>query len=309
MCGIKPTVGLTSRAGVIPIAHSQDTVGPFARTVRDAAIALGAFTGIDPRDPATAEGAPHAFADYTPFLDGEGLRGARIGVPRHHFTGYDERVDALLTEAIAVFEQAGATIVDPADVPSIDATLALAADFKLLQYEFKADLEAYLATRVPDERYPNMPMMRTLADIVAFNLAHPDEEMHHCGQEIIVLSSERGPLTTPEYLEILAIGHRLAREEGLDAVLNAYTLDALITPTGGPAWTTDYVAGDRFLGGSSSSAAVAGYPLVNVPMGFAGDLPIGLTFMGRRWSEPTLIKLAYAFEQRTHHRRAPKAIR
>lgn len=302
--GIKPTVGLTSRAGVVPIAHSQDTVGPLARTVRDAAIALGIIAGNDPRDAATHDN--KAIADYTVFLDAGGLRGARIGVPRHRYQGYNDAADALIEQAIRVLETQGATIVDPADVPSIDETLKLAENFLLLQYEFKADLEAYLAERVPDERYPDAPFVRTLQDAIAFNLEHADVELQHFGQEILQMASERGPLTTPEYLEILRTGHRLARDEGLDAVLDRYNLDALIAPTGGPAWKTDYEKGDTYSGGSSSSAAVAGYPLVNVPVGFAGLLPVGMTFMGRRYSEPTLIRLAYAFEQATDHRRPPK---
>jgi amidase len=295
--GLKPTLGLVSRAGIIPIAHSQDTAGPMARTVRDAAILLGALVGVDERDAATAESATHAAADYTRFLDAEGLRGARIGVVRKSF-GFNPRVDRLMEDALAEMARRGAVLVDPADIPH--AGEYDESELEVLLFELKADLAAYLR-----ELGPGAPV-KTLADVIAFNEAHRAEEMPYFGQELFLRAEEKGPLTTPAYLEALEKNRRLSRAEGIDAVMDQHRLDALVAPTGGPAWTTDVVNGDHFSGGSSTPAAVAGYPNIDVPAGEVFGLPVGLSFMGRAWSEPTLLKLAFAFEQATHFRRPPR---
>jgi amidase len=303
--GIKPTLGLTSRAGVIPIAESQDTVGSHGRTVADAAAVLGALVGVDPRDAATAGSEGKFYIDYTQFLDGNALQGARIGVPRGSFWGYSPEADAICEAAIEAMRAAGATIVDPADIPSLQELNSSSGEFDVLLYEFKDNLNRYLATRVPNERYPNQPVLRTLAEIIAFNDANAAVEMPYFGQEIFLLAQEKGPLTEQAYLDALANNRRLGREEGIDKVLNDLQLDALVAPTGSPAWPTDLINGDHFLGGSSSPAAVAGYPLISVPAGYSFGLPVALTFMGTAYSEPTLIRLAYAFEQATNARRAP----
>jgi amidase len=294
--GLKPTLGLVSRAGIIPIAHSQDTAGPMTRTVRDAAILLGALAGSDPRDDASAPADGKRAPDYTAFLDAEGLKGARIGVARK-IAGFDARVDRLMDDAIAEMKRRGAVIVDPAEIPHIREYDD--SELEVLLYELKADLAAYLATR------PGVAV-KTLADVIAFNEAHRDVEMPYFGQEAFLDAEKKGPLTTPAYLEALAKNQRLSRAEGIDAVMDEHKLDAIISPTNGPSWMTDLVAGDHYTGGNSTAPAVAGYPNITVPMGFVFDLPIGLQFMGRAWSEPVLLKLAYAFEQATHHRRPPK---
>jgi amidase len=295
--GLKPTLGLLSRAGIIPIAHSQDTAGPMARTVRDAAILLGALTGADERDAATAEGAGHAAADYTRVLDPDGLRGARIGVVRKFF-GFNPRVDRLMEDALAEMVRRGAVLVDPAEIPH--AGEYDESELEVLLYELKADLAAYLAALGP--RAP----VRSLAEVIAFNEAHRAEEMPFFGQELFLRAEEKGPLTTPAYREALENSRRLSRGEGIDAVMDQHRLDALVAPTGGPAWMTDLVNGDHFSGGSSTPAAVAGYPNIDVPLGEIYGLPVGLSFMGRAWSEPTLLRLAFAFEQATRARRAPE---
>ncbi|PYQ53959.1 MAG: amidase [Acidobacteria bacterium] len=295
--GLKPTLGLVSRAGIIPIAHSQDTAGPMARTVRDAAILLAALVGADDRDAATADSAGHTEADYTRTLDADGLRGARIGVVRKFF-GFNARVDRLMEDALAEMSRRGAVLVDPADIPHTGEYDD--SELEVLLYELKADLEAYLRSRGPGAP------VKTLADVIAFNEAHRAEEMPYFGQELFVRAQDKGPLTTPAYREALEKNRRLARAEGIDAVMDQNKLDALVAPTGGPAWTTDLVNGDHFTGGSSTPAAVAGYPNVNVPVGEVFGLPVGISFMGRAWSEATLLRLAYAFEQATHHRRTPR---
>jgi amidase len=296
---IKPTVGLTSRAGVIPISHSQDTVGPHARSVADAAAVLGALVGVDDRDPATAASQGHTHADYTTFLDAGGLKGARLGIARTTGFGKSPKVDAVIEEAIAAMRDAGATIIDPAPIPTQDR-LGGDPEATVLSYEFKHGLNTYLATRA------GVPV-RTLAELIAFNAAHADVEMPHFGQERLLASEARGPLTDPAYVEALAESRRLSREEGIDAVMDEHRLDALIAPTGGPAWPIDLVGGDRGGGLSSSGpAAQAGYPTVTVPAGFIAELPINVSFIGRAFSEPTLIRLAYAFEQATGAWRAPR---
>lgn len=302
--GIKPTVGLTSRAGVIPIAHSQDTVGPMARTVADAALVLGFLTGVDPRDAATSASENRLHRDYTVFLDPEGLRGARIGVARKRFFGYHEPTDRLIEAAIQAMREAGAEIIDPADIPTAEDERMGECELTVLLTEFKADIAAYLATRTPVPA--DLPHPRTLEDLIRFNREYADLEMPFFGQERFEQAVEKGPLTDPAYLDALALGRRLAREEGIDAVMDRYQLDALVAPTGAPAWPIDPKQGDRHIGGSSGPAAVAGYPLITVPAGFIEGLPVGITFMGRAWSEPTLIRLAYAFEQITQARRPPE---
>jgi len=297
--GIKPTVGLVSRAGIIPISHTQDTAGPMARTVDDAAALLTVLAGVDPRDEATAAAEGH-IADYTRALDPDGLKGARIGVARE-MAGFHPAVDALFEEALAEMARQGAELVDPADVPHRQNLYD--PEYQVLLYEFKADLNAYLGSLGPGAT------VKTLEDAIAFNEAHRDREMPYFGQEIFLEAQEKGPLTTPEYREALETCRRLSRAEGLDAVLDEPRLDAVVAPTGSPAWTTDLVNGDHFIGGSSTPAAVSGYPSVTVPMGFHFGLPVGLSLTGRAWSEATLIRLAYAFEHATHHRRPPRFLR
>ncbi|MFN8473792.1 MAG: amidase [Anaerolineae bacterium] len=299
VAGIKPTVGLTSRAGVVPISHSQDTVGPHGRTVADAAAVLGALVGVDLRDPATAASEGHFHTDYTQFLDADGLRGARIGVARKRYSGYSPHTDRVLDEALDVMRRAGAVIVDPADLPTAEEMGEDKSELAVLLYEFKADLNAYLATR------SGVPV-RTLEEAIAFNEAHAAEEMPYFGQEIFLQAQAKGPLTEPEYLAALEKSRRLGGADGIDAALREHNLDAIVAPTGAPAWPTDWVNGNRFMGGSSSPAARAGYPLVTLPAGYAFGLPVNITFMGTAWSEPTLIRLAYAFEQASHARQAPR---
>ena len=299
LVGIKPTVGLVSRSRIIPIAHSQDTAGPMARSVRDAALVLGALTGVDPDDPATAASEGKAHSDYTPFLTEDGLSGKRLGLVREYM-GKDPRVDALVDAAVQVMQEHGAEVVDPVEVPTYQELGE--HSFQVLLYEFKADLNAYLAALGPDAP------VRSLADIIAFNKANAERTMPHFGQELLIMAEEKGPLTSTEYLEALATGQRLARE-GLDRTLDEHRLDALIAPSNLPAWKVDYVRGDGMSGGSSTPAAVSGYPNITVPAGFVGGLPIGLSFFGRAWSEGPLLRLAYSFEQATRHRRAPTFIR
>ncbi len=295
--GLKPTLGLVSRAGVVPIAHSQDTAGPMARTVTDAAIVLSALTGVDPNDPATAVSAPHVSTDYTQFLDKNGLHGARIGVARNFF-GFHPEVDALMEVCLAAMKARGAQLVDPVNLDSLEGFGE--SELTVLLYEFKADLNAYLAGLGPDAP------VKTMADVIAFNQANADRVMPYFGQERMTLAQEKGPLTEAAYLEALAINHRRSRQEGLDKALQTHRLDAIVAPTGGPAWLTDWVNGDHYGGGSSSPTAVAGYPAITVPAGFVHGLPVGITFMAGAFQEPTLLKLAYAFEQATQFRQPPK---
>jgi amidase len=299
LVGIKPTVGLVSRSGIVPISHTQDTAGPMARTVADAAALLGALAGVDPRDAATAAGRGKA-ADYTSFLDANGLKGARIGVARGKFFGYSSETDALAEAALTAMKRLGAVIVDPADIPH--AGEFDDAEFEVLLYEFKADLNAYLA-----EWAPGAPV-RTLADVIAFNEQHRDREMPYFGQDTMEKAEKKGPLTEKAYLKALKTCRALSRAKGIDAVMTAHRLDAIVAPTGGPPWTIDLVNGDHFLGASSTPAAVSGYPSLTVPIGYAFGLPVGLSFIGRAWSEGTLIRLAYAFEQGTKLRRPPRLL-
>jgi len=297
LAGIKPTVGLVSRAGIIPISHSQDGAGPMCRTLRDAAILLGALTGADPTDPATAASPGKAQPDYSQFCDPNGLKGARIGVARKYF-GFNDAVDALMHDALDRMQQQGAILIDPADIPSFGKF----DDSELLVflYELKADLNAYLA-----RLGPSAPV-HSLQEIIDFNDRNREKEMPYFGQDFFLKAQTKGPLTEQEYLDAVAKNHQLARTEGIDAVMDKYHLDAIVAPTGGPAWLTDLVTGDHFSGGSSNAAAVAGYPNINVTAGSISGLPVGISFFGRAWSEPTLIKLAYAFERETKARQAPR---
>jgi len=298
LVGIKPTVGLVSRDGIVPIAASQDTAGPMARTVADAAALLSAMAGRDPRDAATGEAKVER--DYARFLVRDGLRGARIGIARGYVPGHD-RVQAVFEQAIAQLKALGVVIIDPVALPP-RATYA-EAEFEVMLHEFKAGLAAYLA-----EFAPSAPI-RNVADLIAFNERERAREMPHFGQELLVLAEARGGLDSAAYREALAKGRRSAREEGIDKALAEHKLDALVAPTGGPAWLIDLVNGDSHAGGFTSPAAVAGYPHITVPMGEVSGLPVGLSFVGGAWSEPTLLRLAYAFEQATQHRRAPTLAR
>jgi amidase len=298
--GIKPTLGLVSRSGIIPISHSQDTAGPMARTVTDAAILLGALTGVDPRDPATAASEGPALTDYTRFLDPDGLRGARIGIARKKLFGYHAPTDALAEAAIEVMRAAGAEILDPADIPHLGDYDD--AENTVLQYEFKADLNAYLAAPGRNARVKN------LDDIIAFNEANRTTSMPYFGQETMLQCQPLGGLDTPDYLKALETCRNLSQKEGIDAVMDQYQLDAILAPTGNPPWPTDLVNGDHFTGSSSTPAAVAGYASVSVPAGYVFGLPVGISFIGRAWSEGTLIKLAFAYEQATRLRTPPRLL-
>jgi amidase len=296
LAGIKPTVGLVSRAGIIPISHSQDTAGPMCRTVRDAAILLSALAGVDPDDAATSASAGKSQSDYSQYCDANGLKGARIGVARKYF-GFNDAVDALMENTLDALKKQGATLVDPADIETFgkfDET-----ELSVLMYELKADLNAYLANL-------SGTSIKTLKDVIDFNERNRQKEMPYFGQDLFLKAEAKGPLTDKEYVEALAKNHQLARAEGIDALMDRQKLDAIVAPTGGPAWMIDLINGDHSGGGSSNAAAVAGYPNINVTAGFIDGLPVGISFFGRAWSEPTLVKLAYAFEQATKVRQAPR---
>jgi amidase len=295
--GIKPTVGLVSRSVIVPVSQSQDTAGPMARTVTDAAILLGALTGVDSRDSKTLASRGKAISDYTRFLDPAGLRGARIGVVRQ-MSHFNSRVLKLFESALDVMKQEGAHLVDPARVPTLGKFGR--TEQLVLLYEFKAGLNRYLAALGPGAP------VHTLNEIIAFNRRHWRDEMPYFGQELFIQAEAKGPLSTPEYQTALRSDQRLAANEGIDAVTDKYRLDALVAPTSGPAWTIDLVNGDDDTGGSSSLAAVAGYSNISVPMGSVFGLPVGISFFGRGWSEPKLLKLAFAFERITHGRRPPR---
>jgi amidase len=296
LVGLKPTVGLVSRSGIIPISHSQDTAGPMTRTVEDAAILLSALTGVDPRDPSTSASEGRREGDYTRFLDAKGLSGKRLGVARQLF-GFHPAVDRLMEEAIAEIRRLGAEVIDPVELPSVDDLGE--AEMEVLLYELKADLNLYLS------ELGDQAKVRTLADVIAFNEANREREMPYFGQELFLRAQEKGPLADKAYLDALARNHRLSREEGIDKALRRHQLSAILAPTGGPAWTTDLINGDHFSGGSSSLAAIAGYPNVTVPAGDVHGLPVGISFFGAAWSEPVLLAVAYAFEQATKFRRKP----
>lgn len=302
--GIKPTVGLTSRSGVIPLAHSQDSVGPLARTVQDAAIVLEAIAGPDPRDPASMQPrSPHVA--YTSCLDPDGLRGARIGVPRDVYWGYSSHADRIAEQAIETMRSRGATIIDPADIPTARQMSAGwppqdNSALTVMLYELKADLNAFLADLGSDAP------VRSIEDVILYNERHAEDEMPYFGQEFLLMAQAKGPLTEQAYVDALARNRRLSRAEGIDAVMDEHQLDALVMPTTSPAWKIDLVNGGGSRGNSARPAALAGYPAISVPAGEAFGLPVGVTFVGRAWSEPTLLKLAYAYEQATSHRRRPE---
>jgi amidase len=297
LAGIKPTVGLISRSGIIPISHSQDGAGPMCRTVKDAAILLGALTGVDSDDAATVASTGKSQTDYAQYCDPNGLKGARIGVARKYF-GFSEAVDALMEQSLDAMKKMGATLVDPADIPTLGKFGD--SEFTVLLYELKADLNAYLA------RLNGNVQVKTLKDVIEFNERHHDQELRYFGQDVFIKAEAKGPLTEKEYLDAVAKNHQLARVEGIDALMDKHQLDAIVAPTGGPAWLTDLINGDHVAGGSSNAAAVAGYPNINVTAGYLSGLPVGISFFGRAWSEPTLIKLAYSFEQATKARQAPR---
>ncbi len=295
--GLKPTLGLISRSGIIPIAHSQDTAGPMGRCVEDVAILLGAMIGVDPDDPLTSDSVAKSFQDYRQFLRKDGLKGARIGVARDYF-GFNHHVDKLIEDCLNVMKSCEAELVDPVhpEKPGeLDET-----EMEVLLYEFKFDLSTYLSKLVPEA------CVHSLSELIAFNDENSARIMPYFGQERMLLASEKGPLTEQKYLDALATNHRLAREEGIDAALLEHNLDAIVAPSGGPAWLTDYVNGDSHSGGFSSLAAVAGYPHITVPAGYVYDLPVGISFFSTAFSEPLLLRLAYAFEQATKHRKPPK---
>jgi amidase len=296
LVGIKPTVGLVSRSGIIPISHSQDTAGPMTRTVEDAAILLAAMAGVDPRDVATARSVGRT-SNYAAALDAGALKGARIGVARKRYFGYSPAADRLIEAAIAEMKARGAIVVDPADIPT--ASGFESCELEILLYEFKADLNAYL------RGLPASVPVRSLKDVMAFNEKERARAMPFFGQELFEMAEKKGPLTSPAYKRAVAACQSRARTQGIDAVMSRYRLDALVAPTGSPAWPIDLVNGDHFLGASSTPAAVAGYPSITVPAGFVNGLPVGLSFIGRAWSEARLIGLAYAYEQATRHRQPP----
>jgi amidase len=297
--GLKPTVGLVSRAGIVPISASQDTAGPMTGNVTDAAIVLGAIAGPDPRDPATAASAEHVHADYTRFLDRDGLRGARIGVMRR-WMGRHDGVDAVFEAALEKLRAGGAVLVDPVEVDTWGDFGD--ASYEVLKFEFKAGLNAYLEGRVG-------PGPRTLAEVIAFNESHRSTVLKWFGQDIMVDSEALGSLDDPAYVGARAKCVELARVRGLDLTLARDGLDAIVAPTNGPAWTTDLVNGDNWVGISSSSApAVAGYPNITVPAGDVLGLPIGISFFAGAWAEPTLLRIAYAFEQVNGPRRLPEYV-
>jgi amidase len=295
--GIKPTVGLISRTGVIPISHTQDTPGPMARTVRDAAIVLGALAGFDGEDKASVDSRGKSSADYTQYLNSKGLEGARIGIVRKYF-GFHSGVDIVINDALKVLKQLGATLVDPADIPTIGKFDD--SEMTVLMYELKADLNAYFA-----RLGANAPV-HSLKELIEYNERNSKSEMPYFGQELFLKAEAKGPLTSKEYLDALKLCHQMSRKDGIDATMKKFKLDALVAPTDSPAWLTDLVDGDHFIGGSSSIAAVAGYPSITVPAGFVFGLPVGISFFGHAWSEPALLRFAYAFEQATDLRKPPK---
>ncbi|MFL6139774.1 MAG: amidase [Frankiaceae bacterium] len=294
--GIKPSLGLVSRTGIVPISAQQDTAGPIARNVTDAAVLLRVLAHVDPEDPATKAQKRHVPSSYAAFLDKGALQGARIGVWRAGNFGFSPETDAIMEQTISRLRSLGATIVDPTDIP-IDA--AYDPEFTALLYEFKHDIAAYL------QRWTAPGYPKTLQDLIDFDNAHAAKEMPYFGQEIFELAQATGSLSDPAYVKARADAKRIARH-AIDDTMRANDLDAIIAPTNSPAWTTDLINGDHFLVGSSSPAAIAGYASITVPAGSSFQLPVGVSFIGGRWSEPKLISLAYAWEQATHLRRPPQ---
>jgi amidase len=296
--GLKPTVGLVSRSGIIPVSHSQDTAGPMARTVADTAVMLAALVGVDPRDEATLASAEWGMrSSKFEWPDNDGLRGARIGVARN-FCGFDPRVDSILEESLQVMRDLGATIIDEANIET--AGQWEEPELEVLHYEFKAGLNAYLDQLGPEAR------VHSLADVISFNEANREMMMPYFGQEHFLAAQEKGPLSDDAYLKALAECRRLARDEGIDATMARHELDAIVTPSGEPAWLTDWVNGDHHESSSWSPAAVAGYPSISVPAGYVFGLPVNISLIGGAWQEGKLIRLAHAFEQATQVRRPPQ---
>ncbi|MBL8519456.1 MAG: amidase [Betaproteobacteria bacterium] len=300
LVGLKPTLGLVSRTGIIPIAHSQDTAGPMARTVTDAALLLSVLAGTDTDDAETAP-ADARRSDYLAALDKDALQGARIGVVKNQFGGRNDLASAVVEKELEVLRQCGAVLVDVPELPN--AGKLGAHEYEVLLYEFKADMAAYLKSFAPGAT------VKSLADLIAFNEKHKDKELKYFGQEHMTRAEAKGDLASKEYLEALATGRRLSREEGIDKVLAEHKLEALVAPSGGPAWLTDFIRGDNAGGGFTTPAAVAGYPHVTVPAGFVHGLPVGMSFVGGAWSEARLIGFAYAYEQASKRRRAPRYLR
>jgi amidase len=295
--GLKPTLGLVSRSGIVPIAHSQDTAGPMGRSVEDVAILLGAMTGNDPLDPVTSESAGKSYQDYRKFLRKDGLKGVRLGVARNFF-GFNPHVDKIIEDCLIALRNCGAELVDPVNLENMDAIDP--TEIEVLLYEFKSDLNAYLSKFGPEAR------VHSLADVIAFNKANQGQVMPFFGQERMLMADEKGPLTDENYLKALAANLRLSRTEGIDSTLKRYDLDAIVAPSGGPAWLTDYANGDSHAGGCTSPAAVAGYPHITVPAGTVFGLPVGLSFFASAYSEPVLLRIAFAFEQATYYRHPPR---
>jgi len=295
--GIKPTVGLIGRSGIIPISDTQDTAGPMARTVRDAAILLGALTGVDDRDKKTLASEGKSHRDYLPFLKSDGLKGARIGVGRG-FKGFSDPVVDLFEQAIAVMADRGAELIE------LDERIASGGggdSLTIMLYEFKDGLNRYLAATNDNVK------VKTMSEVIAFNREHKEKVMPWFQQEYFEMADSLGDLKSEEYLEALEGSLKGSREEGIDRVMEEHRLDAIVAPTKGPAPVIDLVLGDRGGGGGSSSpAARAGYPNITLPMGAVHDLPVGLSFFGRAWSEPVLLKLTYAYEQASRKRKAPE---
>jgi amidase len=295
--GLKPTIGLVSRSGIVPIAHSQDTSGPMARSVRDCAMLLGGMVGADAKD-AAMQGAPAAAVDYLAALDANALKGARLGVVRQYF-GFHEPTDRVFEVVLESLRKAGAVLIDPVALPAIETISD--AELTVLLYELKADLNAYLQNLGPGAK------VRSLADVIAFNDRNADRELKYFGQDLFLKAQAKGPLTDDAYIKARAMCLRVARDEGIDAVMKQNQLDAFIAPTGGPAWRSDLVLGDHFVGGGMTTPlAVAGTPSITVPAGFVGGLPVGLSFFAGAWSEARLLGLAYAFEQATKARKPPQ---
>jgi len=298
--GIKPSIGLVSRTGIIPISHNQDTAGPMARTVEDAVIILSVIVGADPEDPSTIKDKKEIPSDYTEFLDIDGLHEARIGVARNFF-GRNEYVDQVIEKAIKKMRELGATIIDPTDFTIINDLQD--PEYEVLLYDFKHDINEFLKNNVPDD-FP-----QTLNELIQYNNQNKSKIMPYFSQEIFKMAEEKGPLSSEEYKTALEKCRRLSREEGIDKLIQENQLDAIIAPSGGPAWIIDYINGDHSTGGSSSPSAVSGYPNITVPAGYVFGLPVGISFIGGLYQEPVLLKLAYAFEQATKIRQPPKFLK
>ena len=295
--GIKPTIGLVSRSGIIPISHSQDTAGPMGRTVSDAAILLGVMVGEDSEDAVTKGNNAKKFSDYTQFLDIDGLKGARIGVARNFF-GFNKRVDVLMDIAIEKMRDLGAIIVDPAIIEHTEEYEQ--EEFEILLYEIKQDMKEYFTRYGPDLQF------RTLKDLIAYNENHKEDIMPYFGQEYFEIAQEKGPLTDEKYIKAVKKAKRLSGKEGIDTTLEKHQLNAIIAPSGGPSWIIDLLHGDHYSGGNSSATAVSGYPNITVPLGYIFGLPVGISFFSTAYEEPMLLKFAFSFEQATKTRKSPQ---